>query len=449
MLLPCGGVYTPGNRYLKMENPIHVITISCALACACMPAAAQMSPEILLLSQIKDHTKKDLAAAGNSTCVETVARSSRKTAGVPMQSIDTLRFEVARIGGKELFSFPGERRFTQRPLTELVGMGMTVEGLFGSFVHELISNNVPTILPAGDSTSSGRRIVQYDFRFPVMMSHYILANAAGSASVGWSGSFWADVESLELVRLRVQADDIPLELGIRSAVTEIEYGPYQLDTATLQLPQTSTVTMTYWNGAMSVNRTDFSQCRAFSAASNVAFDEATPGDASVLADVPTLTLPEGLTIRLHLDQPVEFGQAVVGDPVSATIEVDVRERGKIWLTKGTTISGRVRRLEKQESPSGAVAIDLEFSETSQQGNRLRFTGTLVASDFAAAKISRDVPTSYSSRGRSLAASTTVNEFAHSDVPGVATLLVRAKPYRIPGGFKMVWKTYRSKAEREK
>lgn len=440
-----------------MEIPIHVsrnhsrtlATISCVIVCAVRYATAQVSPEILLLSRIKEHVKNDLVEAGNSTCVETVARSSRKTAAVQMQSIDTLRFEVARIGDKELFSFPGERRFTQRPLTELVGMGMTVEGLFGSFAHELFSNNIPTILPAGDDTSTGRRIVQYNFRFPLMMSHYTLANTAGSARVGWSGSFWADAGSLELVRLRVQADDIPLELGIRAAVTEIEYGPYQLDTAILQLPQTSTVTMTYWNGAMSVNRTDFSQCRAFSAASNVSFDEATPTGAPVLENVPTSALPEGLTIRLHLDQPVEFGRAVVGNPISATVETDVRERGKTVLTKGTTISGRVRRLERQESPSDAVVIDLEFSETSQEGSRLRFTGTLVASDFAAAKVPKDVPTSSPSRGRSPAAPTAVNEFAHSDVPGVATFLVRAKPYRIPGGFKMVWKTYRSKAEREK
>jgi hypothetical protein len=432
-----------------MKNPRALATIWYSLVCAVMPAPSQVSPEILLLVQIREHIKKDLAEAGNSTCVESVARSSRKTEGVQMQSIDTLRFEVARIGGKELFSFPGERRFTQRSLTELVGMGMTAEGLFGSFALELFSSNVPTILPAGDSTSTGRRIVRYNFRFPLMMSHYTLTNATGSARVGWSGSFWADAESLELVRLRVEADDIPVELGIRSAVTEIEYGKYQMDTAILQLPQTSTVTMTYWNGAMSVNRTDFSQCRAFSAASNVSFDEATP-TGPVFTDVPESALPDGLTIRLHLDQPVEFGQAVVGDPISATVEADVRERGKTWLTKGTTISGRVRRLEKQESPSDAVVIDLEFSETSQQGTRLRFTGTIVASDFAEARIPKLAPTS-PSRGRSpeATAPATLNEFVPSDVPGVATFLVRAKPYRVPGGFKMIWKTYRTKAARGK
>ncbi len=218
-----------------MKNPRTLATIWCALVWAATPASSQVSPEILLLSRIREHIKNDLAAAGNSTCVETVARSSRKTAGVQMQPIDTLRFEVARIGGRELFSFPGERRFTQRPLIDLVGMGMTAEGLFGSFAHDLFSNNIPTILPAGDSTSTGRRTVRYNFRFPLMMSHYTLTNTAGSAGVGWSGFFWADAESLELIRLHVEADDIPVELGIRSAVTEIEYGKYQMDTEILLL----------------------------------------------------------------------------------------------------------------------------------------------------------------------------------------------------------------------
>ncbi len=141
---------------------------------------------------------------------------------------------------------------------------------------------------------------------------------------------------------------------------------------------------------------------------------------------------------------------MVGDPISATVETDVRERGKTWLTKGTTVSGRVRRLEKQEPPSDAVVIDLEFSETSQQGTRLRFTGTIVASDFAAARVPKPAPTS-PSRGRSPEATptATLNEFVPSDVPGVARFLVRAKPYQIPGGFKMVWKTYRAKSAQEK
>ena len=233
---------------------------------------------------------------------------------------------------------------------------------------------------------------------------------------------------------------------------EIEYGKYQLDSAILQLPQTATVTMTHWNGAMSVNRTDFSQCRVFSAASNVSFDEAAP-TAPVVAEAPQSALPEGLTIRLHLDQPVEFGQAAVGDPISATVETDVRQHGKTWLTRGTTISGRIRRLEKQEPPSEAVLIELEFSETSQQGTRLRFTGTIAGSDFAEAKVTKATPTSSTRPGDSpeaaAVAPAAVNEFAHSDVPGVATFLLRTKPYRIPGGFKMVWKTDRAKPERKK
>jgi len=418
------------------------------LTCSAAPAAAQLSPEILLLSRIKEHIKHDLAVAENYTCVETIARSSRKSEGVRMDSVDTLRFEVARAGGKELYSFPGDRRFTERPLGQLVTAGLSADGLFGGFVHELFSSNIPAMLPAGENTATGRRIVQYNFRFPVMMTNYILTVAAGSARVGWSGSFWADAESLDLVRLRVEADEIPIELGVRSAVTEIEYGKYQLETTILQLPQTATVTMAHRNGAMSVNRTDFSQCRVFSAASNVSFGEAVNA-APVTPELPLAALPEGLTIRLHLDKPVEFGQTVVGDPISATVETDVRQRGKTWLTKGTTISGRVRRLERQEPPSEAVVIDLEFSETSQQGTRLRFAGVIVGSDFAEATVPKAAANASAPAGHFpaaiAAAPVTANEFAPSDVPGVASFLVTSQPYQIPAGFKMEWKTNRDKS----
>ena len=196
-----------------MNQPRTLATLWCLLACAAASAAAQLPPEVLLLARIKEHIKQDLAVAENYTCVETVARSARKSEDVRMEPVDTLRLEVARTGGKELFSFPGERQFTERPLSELVNVGLTAEGLFGSFAHDLFSSNVPTILSAGDSTATGRRIVQYNFRFPVMASHYTLTTGTGSALVGWSGSFWADAESLELVRLRVEAERRPRGTG--------------------------------------------------------------------------------------------------------------------------------------------------------------------------------------------------------------------------------------------
>jgi hypothetical protein len=429
-----------------MNHPRALATLWCVLACAAAPAAAQLPPEVLLLVQLKDQINQDLAVAENYTCVETIARSSRRDVAFRMVTVDTIRFEVARIGGKELFSLPGEKNFTERPLGELVNVGLTAEGLFGAFAHDLFASNVPVIVYAGENTSTGRRIVQYNFKFPVMMSHYTVTTASGSARVGWSGSFWADAESLKLVRLRVEADDVPVELGLHSSVTEIEYGRYQLDTAILQLPQTATVTMSYWNGLMNVNRTDFSQCRVFSAASNVSFDE----DTAAAPVVPQAVLPEGLTIHLRLDKPVEFGKAVVGDPVSATVEADVRQGGKARVTRGTTISGRIRRLEREESPSEAVIIELEFSETSQQGTRLRFDGTITGSDFAEATVPSNAPVAARAANAPEApAPVRVNQFAHSDVPGVATFLVVAEPYQIPAGFKMVWKTIRAKAERKK
>jgi len=439
-----------------------------ALLIPLVPAEAQLQPEIVLLSKIREHVKRELAASENYTCVETIARSGRKTADGPIALIDTVRFEVARTAGKELFSFPGERRFTERPLGELVNVGLSVEGLFGAFAHELFNSSVPTILPAGQSNIAGRTIVEYHFKFPTLMSHYTLTTGTGSAQVGWSGSFWADAESLELTKLRVDADDIPVEMGIRSAVTEIEYGKYQMESATLQLPQTATVTMAYWNGAVSANQTDFSQCRVFSVATNLSFDEASAGEPSgdeplagavitpapaLVPEAPLSPLPDGLTIHLRLDKPVEFGKAAVGDPISATVDADVRQRGKTWLTKGSTISGRVRRLEKREPPESGVLIDLEFSETSQQGTRMRFNGTIAASDFVEAKTSKSAAANIARPGHFPEASTLsspmADQFLPSEVPGVASFLVQSNPPHIPAGFKMEWKILRTKADRAK
>lgn len=414
-----------------------------AIACAIPCIAQQFSPEILLLARLKEHIRQNLAGTENYTCVETVARSTRKKANGRMEPEDTLRLEVARVGGMELFSFQGERTFGEKPLRALVGSGLIADGLFASFAHDLFATNLPTITYAGAGEPMGRRrVVLYNFRFPLLFSHYNVTTAAGSAEVGWSGSFSAETDSFELLRLSVQADDIPVQLGLSSVVTEIEYGKHELATGAVQLPQTAVVSTSYTTGAMSVNHTEFSQCREFSAESILSFDDPAPSEKLPIDIQPReAVLPENLTIPLRLDAPIEFKRAAVGDPISATVDANVAQHGKRWLAKGTKVSGRIRRLEQHKD---YIMVDLEFSEILQEGVRLRFNGIMYRCDLTEDVKASASPSISGASGRSLgrieAPIISPDVFVHSGVPGVGSFVLRTKPYRIPGGFRMLWKT---------
>ena len=419
-------------------------TLWCGLAFAIPCLAQQFSPEVLLLGRLKGHIRQKLADTENYTCVETIARSTRKKANGRMELEDTLRLEVARVGGRELFSFPGERTFGEKPLRALVDDGLTADGLFASFAHDLFATSIPAISYAGESGLSpmGGHVVQYNFRFPLLLSHYTLTTVAGSANVAWSGSFSAETDDLELLRLRVQADDIPVQLGLSSVVTEIEYGKHRLDTGAVQLPQTAVVSTTYTTGVMDVNHTEFSQCRAFSAESTLSFADPAPAETSPLKITPReAALPENLTIPLRLNAPIEFDQAAIGDPISATVDANITQHGRRWLEKGATVSGRIRRLEQHQE---YIVVDLEFSEILQDGVRLRLNGIMYRSDLAEEAKAGALPSMPGFPGRSLGRVEDPiipqDAYVRSSVPGVASFVLRTKPYRIPGGFRMVWKT---------
>ena len=79
---------------------------------SCILAADVLPPELLLLSRIKAHIRRDAAAAENYACVEVVHRFHKpRGAKAEMRPLDSIRLEVALIGQRELYSSPGGRSF--------------------------------------------------------------------------------------------------------------------------------------------------------------------------------------------------------------------------------------------------------------------------------------------------------------------------------------------------
>src|SRR6266566_4241268 len=151
----------------------------CAALCFAVASVAQsdLPPEVIELARIKQQMKEHLTRIANLTCLQTIQRSRSDRTG-RMQSSDMLHLEVAFVDGKELFSRSGASKFGDRDIGEF-GRGGTIEsGLFASLAHGV---------------------------------------------VGFSGAFWADAETLQVMRLRVHADDVPLTLGIYEAIQTIDY----------------------------------------------------------------------------------------------------------------------------------------------------------------------------------------------------------------------------------
>src|SRR5206468_1403818 len=148
-----------------------------------------------------------------------------RRAGVekPWEQIDTVRFEVAFVRDQELYGLPGARRLQDRPLTDFVAKGSISTGQLALLAKHVFLTSTAQFTYRGENEQAGRRAYHYDFDVPVAKSSYHLRQGKSDAVVAFQGTFWIDAENLDLLRLEVQAYDIPESLGLAEANTVLDY----------------------------------------------------------------------------------------------------------------------------------------------------------------------------------------------------------------------------------
>ena len=245
------------------------------IASACAPllsAQPELPQDVLQLARLKREIGASVAALNNYTCLETIQRSQRKNAGQPFQHIDTLQIEVAVVNGQELFSLRGAA-FEDRDVSEIVGSGMMSTGGFTSLIKTVLINNVSTIRWHGEEEILGRRALRWDYVVPYNLSRWEINIAGRGGRMSEHGSFWADSNTLELLRLDTNADDIPPDLQITNIHNVIDYARTRVRSRDLLLPRSVELLVTHLNGIEHQNRIEFSECREFSGSSNLTFDQ--------------------------------------------------------------------------------------------------------------------------------------------------------------------------------
>jgi len=237
---------------------------------ACL-AQTEVPREILLLARIRQKMADHLTRMPDYTCLETVERSTRRRSSLPFLHVDTMRVEVAHVGSKELYARPGGQKFEESDLSSLVGAGMTASGEFALHLRAIFGSGIPLFTYRGEEDVAGRRTVRYEYSVPQNFSGYRLRIASREGIVGFSGSFWADPETLEVVRLEVKAEDIPPHVPVLSAVTVIDYGKAPIGESEALLPRRAELVMTESFGRQNLNRTEFTNCRQYVGESVVLF----------------------------------------------------------------------------------------------------------------------------------------------------------------------------------
>jgi hypothetical protein len=314
--------------------------------------------EILLLGRAKNKMAAALRGMPNYTCLQTIERSRRLPKRRKFELIDVLRLEVGLVEGKELFAWPGSGKFEDKELSEIVPPGGAIgNGAFAAHASSVFQGRAASITFEGWEENPRR--ARYAFRVPQNLSGYVIRHPTkAKAIVGYHGKFWVTPEDERVVRIEVEADDVPLFLEVLSTGSAIDYNTVRIGDADYWLPTASTMKITNIDTAEYRNETTFSGCRQFAGESSLRFDDPEPDEKLAAPAVPeTVTLPKGLYFGVQLSERLQWGQTVTGEKVKATLADTIKHKGVVLFPKGSIVEGRVVSFQ---AFMGGQALQLQF-----------------------------------------------------------------------------------------
>jgi len=317
-------------------------------AAACRGQDAGLPRDILLLSRIKVKMAETLRTQPNYTCVQRIERSQRRLPKHRYELLDNLRLEVALVDGKELFAWPGSKKFEDTELHQMVTGGAIGNGNFALHARAVFLSSAPVFSFRGEEDMGGRKAVRFDYKVSLAASGYHIRVNGSEAVVAYHGSFWADPDTLDVVRLEVVAEDIPPTLGLQSASDVMDYARAQIGASDFLLPAASELSMIDLSGNESRNRTRFASCRQYTGESVLSFAEPQAQDlpAGLVQESAVLDVPGELYAEIRLETEIDSGKSMVGDEVTAVLERPLRRKGRLVLPGGATMAGRIVRLQR-------------------------------------------------------------------------------------------------------
>jgi len=383
---------------------------------ALLAMAASLCAQDLLLARIKNRMADNLRRQPNYTCLETIERT-RRPHGAKAQIADTLRMEVALVEGKELFAWPGSKKFEDTDLRDMISTGTFGSGNYALHARTVFLSSAPTFEARGETTLRGRTLIRYDFRVARLVSGYHMTVGTKEAIVGYRGSFYTDPETLDVQRLEVVVEEIPPELGVTAASDSVTYGWLDIGGRPFLLPLESELAMVL-GGQENRNYTRFTGCREYSGESVLRFDDPLPDQAAGPV-VEEVEIPAGLSVTLALSTALDLSHAAVGDPVEAELRGDLKHRKQVLAPKGARVAGRITRLERHDDH---IVFGVSFQEMEWPGWRARVKlelDRMLGVDAAVFGRTRPI---YDSR------------------PGEGIVLLRPGRARLSRGILMLWRT---------
>jgi hypothetical protein len=416
---------------------MHVRVITIALAAAVALAQDSGEPEGLL-DRIKNKLSSDLGALPDYTCQQTIQRWRRGKDTPGWQSQDTLRVEVAFIKGNEQYGWEGAK-LGEKELRQITGRGSIGTGSFALHARNIFLRKSPEFTYVGETRlADGRKAIRYDFQVDEQDSAYRVRIDTLEAKAAFRGAFWVHPESLDLVKLAIETDEVA-ETPISSISDTMEYARVEIAGRSVLLPRASELLVAESNGDQSRNVTVLASCRQYAVESKLSFGEETASAPakSVEVSLGPSGLPARLVVELALETEIEPERAAVGDEVRAVVARPVRHEEKVLVPEGTVVVGRLVRNDREAQPYPHHVLAMEFHTVEHPSGRMDFRATMEdASGAGVLRVQKNFMPVFDRKRRVPAMSILVRE----QQKGQGVIHWDAKHARVKRGLKMKWET---------
>jgi hypothetical protein len=391
---------------------------------------------VLNFARIQHHMADELGRLPNYTCLETIDRYTIARGGKP-KPLDRIRINVALVGGKELYSWPGEKSFEDRTLPEMVHSGFLSDGDFAAMTRNVFVNRNAAVTFAGEEELNGRKLLRYDFEISAMRSGWQVRLGGASGTVGAKGWFLADAATYDLVKFRFEAVDLPAFSSEKGLEEVAEYGRVRLGDGDILLPLTVDLKAESFDEQRHWNHATFTSCREYAAQTSISFGE--EGSAAPAVTVVPVqaennaennvennaVLPPGVEVALKLDTGIDSVHAAVGDEIRAVVTKNVQIDKEVILRRGAIVKGVIQRFDRHVGNRPYTTVGIEFTEAVFGGKSFVFFGRMDSiARFAGLHrtvIGFDTPADHVS-------------------PGTGLFYVEGEAFVIPKGLSLTWIT---------
>lgn len=404
-----------------------------------LPLAAvawgQQEPEGFFES-FHQHLKRENSRLPEYVCTQTIDRFTRSAPEEQWRKVDTLRFEVALIGGQERYGRVGANQFYDQPLADVVRSGVVSTGKFGLLVRQVFDTQAARYLYKGLNDRDGGKAHEYDFEVAAKDSNYQLRSGSKEVAVAFQGTFWIHPDTKDLLRVEMQAFDIPEVLGFSEAATTLVYGRVSLAESPLLLPVSVETLVVTADGIENRSFSKVNGCRRYQTQSSIRFE----GEAATPEPRPVTAIQEhlqpGMVLDVALQEQLALNSLTVGQPVVARLARDLKQGDRVVAPQGSLVSGEVVHLEKESSPFATYEVGLELQTLEIHGQTLPIAATMEDAGPSAGLMrqSKRMEPSFSKR-RGARMDILVRKVQR----GQGYLVWDGRRGTIPKGFRMKWK----------